>query len=304
MTIGIIGAGNIGGALARLLLFSSDMHVILHDIHHGLAEGKCLDLQHDLSILGDDTHRIQWTQHIKDLATCDIIVITAGLARTPGIQREALLISNANILKTLGTALREDAYQGILIVVTNPVDSMAWWTHHVMGGDPKRVLGMAGILDTGRFRWSLGHHLGLHSANCAGTVIGPHNEEMFVPQSTLSIAGAPFNDDAVLEKALYDTRTGGARIVQCLEKGSAFFAPAQAIATMIRAIAYDQRVILPCSTMMTGQYGIEGVFCGMPTLLGAGGACGLYPPVLTDAETAFLKKGVANLKQHQALLLG
>jgi malate dehydrogenase len=299
-TIGIIGAGNIGGQLAHLLA-PSDFSILLYDVHPGIAHGKCLDIHHALAIIGAANPSLRATQTLEDIASCDLIVITAGLARRPGIERNALAAQNAEIVGSLGNFLSAAGSQAIVIVVTNPVDLICQHLQKVTGFESRRIIGMSGILDTARFRFLLAKALDVPVQDVSGTIIGPHNDAMFPLLSSLKIRGNPLSEQqkACLPRVVQETRQAGAEIVRYLEKGSAFLAPAAAVKEMILAILLDQKCVLPCSVMLGGLFEEQNIYCGMPAVLGAAGVESVIQPELSEQEYKALKKSLAEQKLCQ-----
>ena len=290
--IGVVGAGNVGATTAQLIVQRElAREVILLDVAGGIAKGKGLDLAESAPVDRFDT-RIVGTDNPEALEACDLVVITAGIARKPGMSRDDLLATNADIVRSVSGHTRDFAPDAIVIVVTNPLDAMVYVAFEATGFPPRRVVGMAGILDSSRFRYFIAEEVGVSVEDVTAFVLGGHGDSMVPLPRYSSIGGIPlfeFLDEASIAKLVQRTRDGGAEIVGHLEEGSAYYAPASAVAEMAAAISLDKKRILPCAAWLTGQYGIHDLFMGVPVKLGAGGVEGIIEIALTPEEVDALK---------------
>jgi malate dehydrogenase len=289
--ISIIGAGNVGATTAMRLAETGQFDISLIDIIDGLAAGKALDLRQSGAVTLSDAN-ISGGQTYDITADSDIVVFTAGLPRLPGMTRDDLLARNAETIAATVRAVMERSRNPILIVVSNPLDAMCHVALQVSGLPSRRVIGMAGILDSARFRTFLAMELGVSVRNVDGVVLGGHGDTM-VPLPRLStVAGVPVTEllppDRI--RAIVDrTRNGGTEIVGHLKSGGAYYAPAAAVTEMIRAIVSVEKKILPCATLLNGEYGIEGIYVGVPVVLGSAGIERVIEFKLTSEELSALK---------------
>lgn len=295
----VIGSGNVGSTVAQRVADKQLADVVLLDILDGVPQGKSLDMLEAGPIEGYDV-QVKGTTNYADTAGSDVIVMTAGLARQPGMSRDDLLKKNHEVVKgAIGEAAKHSP-KAIIIVVTNPLDAMAQTALRVSGFPKQRVIGMAGVLDTARYRAFLAEALNVSVQNVQGFVLGGHGDTMVpIPRYT-TVAGIPVTEllpkdklDAIIAR----TRSGGAEIVNLLKKGSAYYAPSAAVVEMIEAIFMDRKKILPCAAYLEGEYGIRGVFAGVPVKLGAGGIEEILEIKLTQEESAELKKSAAAVQQ-------
>jgi len=300
----VIGSGNVGATVAQRLADKQMADVILIDILQGMPQGKSLDMLQAGPIEGYDV-RVMGTNDYADTAGSDVIVMTAGLPRKPGMSRDDLLKANYEVVKsTVGEAAKHSP-KAIVIVVTNPLDVMAQTVLRVSGFPKNRVIGMAGVLDTARYRTFIAEALGVSVQNVQGFVLGGHGDTMVpVPRYT-TVAGIPLTDlmaadklNAIIER----TRNGGAEIVSLLKTGSAFYAPSAAAVEMIDAIFHDRKKILPCAAYLEGEYGINGLFVGVPVKLGANGIEQIIEIKLTAEEQTALRKSADSVKQLAAVI--
>ena len=291
MKIAVVGAGNVG-ATAALHIAERELarELILLDVAEGIPQGKALDLAEASPVDRFDT-RVAGTSDSGSLSGSDVVVITAGLARKPGMTRDDLLSTNADIVGSVCDRVKEIAPDAIVIVVTNPLDAMAYVALKVTEFSPARVVGMAGILDSARFRYFIACELDVSVEDVTAFVLGGHGDSMLPLPRYSSVAGIPLSellDEAAIERLVERTRNGGAEIVGHLKTGSAYYAPASAIAEMVAAIVRDKKRILPCAAWLTGQYGIQDLFMGVPVKLGASGVEEIIEIGLTPEEqTAF-----------------
>lgn len=301
----IVGAGNVGHTAAQWIVSHRLADVVLVDVIEGMPQGKALDLSEAAPIEGFDL-RITGTNGYDETAGSDVVVIVAGVARKPGMSREDLLAVNAGIVRGVTTEVTTRSPRSCLIVVTNPLDAMVYLAHKVSGFPPARVMGQSGALDSTRFRTFIAQAVGCSVQDVSAMVIGAHSDTHMVPLASLATVGGislrlllpPDRIAAVVER----TRKGGAEIVNLLKTGSAFFAPGAAIAQMVEAILADRKRVLPVSTYLTGQYGVRGLYVGVPVLLGAGGVERIFDLPLDGDERSAFAAAVENIRENVALL--
>jgi malate dehydrogenase len=292
----VIGAGNVGATTAQRIAEAGLADVVLVDIVEGLPQGKGLDLAEAAPVVSHDA-RITGTNDYAETAGSDVIVVTSGLARQPGMSRDDLLMKNAGIVKSVVEASAAQSPDAVLIVVTNPLDAMCHVAMKASGFPRERVLGMAGVLDSARFRTFIAEELGVSVADTSAFVLGGHGDTMVPLPRYSTVAGIPITDllseDRI--KALVDrTANGGAEIVALLKTGSAFYAPGASAFEMVDAILRDRRRVLPCATYLQGEYGVNGLFVGVPVVLGTGGLQRIIEIKLTaEEQTAFAKSAEA-----------
>lgn len=295
----VVGSGNVGATVAHRLADKQLADVALIDILQGIPQGKGLDLLEAGPVEGYDV-RIKGTNDYADTANSDIVVMTAGFPRKPGMSRDDLLKANYDVVKSAIENVVKYSPDAILITVTNPLDAMAQTAFKVSGFSKNRVIGMAGVLDTARYRTFIAEALHVSVQNVQGFVLGGHGDTMVpVPRYT-TVAGIPVGElmsKDQLEKIITRTRTGGAEIVDLLKAGSAFYAPSAAVVEMIDAIFNDRKKILPCTAYLEGEYGISGLFVGVPVKLGARGIEQIIEIKLTAEESAALQKSADAVKE-------
>ena len=295
----VIGAGNVGATTAQRIAEAGLADVVLVDIVEGLPQGKGLDLAEAAPVVGHDA-RVIGTNDYEDTAGSDIIVVTSGLARQPGMSRDDLLAKNAGIVRAVVEASASKSPDAVLIVVTNPLDAMCHVAMQASGFPRERVLGMAGVLDSARFRTFIAEELGVSVGDTHAFVLGGHGDTM-VPLSRYStVAGIPITEllppDRV--RALEErTANGGAEVVALLKTGSAFYAPAASTFEMVDAILRDSRRVLPCAVLLQGEYGVDGLYVGVPIVLGAGGMQRVITITLTNEEQAAFEKSAAAVRE-------
>ncbi|PYV32781.1 MAG: malate dehydrogenase [Acidobacteria bacterium] len=295
----VVGSGNVGATVAHRLADKQLADVVLIDILEGVPQGKGLDLFESGPIEGYDL-KIRGTNDYEDTGNSDLVVMTAGFPRKPGMSRDDLLKANAEIVKGAVEQVVKYSPECILIVVTNPLDAMAQTAFRVSGFPRNRVIGMAGALDTARYRTFIAEALSVSVQNIQGFVLGGHGDLMVpVPRYT-TVAGIPVSElmpkvqlDAIVQR----TRNGGAEIVNLLKAGSAYYAPSAAVVEMIDAIFNDRKKILPCSAYLQGEYGIQGLFVGVPVKLGARGIEQIMEIRLTEEERAELERSASAVKE-------
>jgi malate dehydrogenase len=290
--ISIIGAGNVGATTAMRLAESGLYDVSLVDAIDGMPTGKALDILQSGAITASDA-QIQGGTHFDITRNSDIVVFTAGLPRLPGMTRDDLLHKNAETIAASTRSVMEYSKDPILIIVSNPLDAMCHVALKTSGLPTQRVIGMAGILDSARFRTFIALELGISVRNVDAVVLGGHGDTM-VPLPRLStVAGVPITElisPERIEALVHRTRNGGTEIVGHLKSGGAFYAPAAAVTEMIRAIVHDEKKILPCAALLNGEYGIEGIYAGVPVVLGANGIERVVEFKLSAEELAALRK--------------
>ena len=305
MKITVIGAGNVGATTAcKLVEKELANEVVVLDIVEGIPQGKALDLWESAPIEGFDT-RCVGTNDYKDTAKSDIVVVTAGLPRKPGMSRDDLLEANANIVNTVAVNLKTTSPGAIVIVVSNPLDVMTYLMLKVTGFPPQRVFGMAGVLDTARFRSFIALELNVSVRDISAMVLGGHGDSMVPLVRYTTVAGVPLNellDQAAIERLVQRTRDGGAEIVKYLKTGSAYYAPAAAVVEMVDSVVNDKKRVLPCACHLSGQYGLKDVYVGVPAKLGSRGVEEVIELELTDQDRAALNKSAEDVKSNIAKL--
>jgi malate dehydrogenase len=286
----VVGAGNVGASVAQRVVEAALADVVLIDIVEGLPQGKALDLAEAAPVVGHDM-KITGTNDYADTAGSDIVVVTSGLARQPGMSRDDLLSKNAGIVRSVAQQAISHSPDAILIIVTNPLDAMCHVSLEASGLSPERVIGMAGVLDSARFRTFIAQELGVSVTSTHAFVLGGHGDTM-VPLPRYSTAGGVPITELIeagrIEEIVDRTRNGGAEIVALLKTGSAYYAPAASVAQMVDSILNDRNEILPCAAYLQGQYGVDGLYVGVPVKLGRTGITDIVEIELTDSEqTAF-----------------
>ncbi len=297
--ITVIGSGNVGASLAVQLAHKGLGDIVVVDILEGVPTGKALDILQSCPIVGVDVKCVGGNDYAPT-AGSDIVVVTAGFPRKPGMSRDDLLWANYDIVKGTVEQAAPLSPNAILIVVTNPLDAMCHVAYKVSGFPKNRVMGMAGILDTTRFRTFVAEQLDVSMKDVTALVLGGHGDTMVPLVRYSSVGGIPLTDllDAeTLERIVKRTRDGGAEIVRYLKTGSAYYAPAAATVEMIDAILNDRKRVLPCSAYLEGEYGIHGLFVGVPVKLGAQGIEKIYELKLTEDELAALRKSAGAVKE-------
>jgi malate dehydrogenase len=301
--ITVVGAGNVGATTAqRLAEKELASRVILVDIQEGIPQGKGLDQWQSAPIEGFDT-RLTGTNSYDETTGSEIVVITAGIARKPGMSRDDLLNTNAGIVKQVSENIRETSPDAIIVMVSNPLDVMSYVAKQVTGFPRERVLGMAGVLDTARYRAFLAEALDVSVRDIQAMVLGGHGDTMVPLISYTSVSGIPITQlisPDRLQSIVDRTRNGGAEIVKFLKTGSAYYAPSSAAVQMCEAIVHDQKRILPCAAWLEGEYGMSGLFLGVPCKIGRGGLERIIEVTLTDAERDALAKSADAVREPMA----
>lgn len=302
--ISIIGAGMTGSTTAHWLAEKEIGDVVLVDIVEGMPQGKALDLQEAMPVIGKDV-RVVGSNDYADTAGSDIVIITAGLPRKPGMSRDDLLFANADIVRKAAEETIARSPDAIFVVLTNPLDVMAYLTMKVTGVEPQRVVGQAGVLDSARMRAFVAMELGVSVENIHCYVLGGHGDEMVPLTRASNVAGIPLEEilpadrlEAIVER----TRKGGGEIVNLLKTGSAYYAPAAAVAQMVEAILKDKHLIVPSAAYLDGQYGLKNIFFGVPAQLGRQGVEKIIEYKLSPSEQAALQKSAAGVAENIAKL--
>jgi len=296
--VSIIGAGNVGASLAELVAMQGLADVVISDIAEGVPQGKALDMSQACALWGSSSS-ITGTNGFEETAGSDVMAITAGLARKPGMSRDDLLKANAAIISDVTSKAARLSPDAVIIMVTNPMDVMAQVALEVSGFSPERVIGMGGVLDSSRFRTFVAWELGVSIKDVEALVMGGHGDSMVPMPRFTTVKGVSINELMPAErvKALIDrTKNGGAEIVAHLKTGSAYYAPAASTCEMVRSVLFDEKRLLPCSVMLKGEYGIEGVYAGVPVVLGSGGAGKVMELELSPEEHTLLKSSADAVK--------
>ena len=303
--VSIVGAGNVGATAAHWIASKELADVVLIDIVEGIPQGKGLDLLEAMPIEKRDSH-VRGTNDYADTANSDIVVITAGIPRKPGMSRDDLLNTNYKIMQDVVGKVVANSPNAILIVVSNPLDAMAQAAFKISKFNRERVIGMAGVLDSARFRTFIAQELKVSVENVTAFVLGGHGDTMVPLARYSTVAGIPITelmDKTTLDRLIQRTRDGGAEIVKYLKTGSAYYAPSSATTEMVEAILKDTKKILPCAAYLQGEYGIKGLFVGVPCKLGARGLEQIIEIKLTSEEQAALQKS-ADAVQELVKVIG
>jgi len=302
--IALIGAGNIGGTLALLVGQQELGDVVLFDIMDGVPTGKALDIGQSASVLGFDIATGGAVADYAPLAGADVCIVTAGIARKPGMSRDDLLATNLKVMQSVGRGVAAHAPDAFVICITNPLDAMVWALQSYSGLPRNRVVGMAGVLDSARFRRFVADEIGVSVRDVSAFVLGGHGDSMVPLVRYSTVAGIPLPDlvrmgwlsqerlDAIVQR----TRDGGAEIVSHLKTGSAFYAPAAAAVEMASACLHDRKRVLPCAAWVDGAYGLDGLYLGVPCVLGTGGVERVIEIDLDAGERTMLESSVAAVR--------
>ena len=299
-TVTVVGAGHVGATLAqRIAEKELVQRVVLIDIVEGIPQGKGLDLWESAPIEGFDT-RVLGANDYAAAKDCELFLVTAGIARKPGMSRDDLVKTNAAIIKSVCEQIKQASANAMIMMVSNPLDVMCWVAKEVTGFPPEQVFGMAGVLDTARYRSFIAMELNVSVEDIQAMVLGGHGDSMVPLVSYTTVSGIPVTQlmnsgklDAIVER----TRKGGGEIVSYLKTGSAYYAPAAAAAQMAESIIRDKKRVLPCAAWLTGQYGLNGLYCGVPCKLGAGGVEEIIEVDLTDQERTALENSSEVVKK-------
>jgi malate dehydrogenase len=301
--IALIGAGQIGGTLAHLAALKELGDIVLFDIVDGVPQGKALDLSESAPVDGFNA-RISGASSYADIAGADVVIVTAGVPRKPGMSRDDLLGINLKVMDAVGAGLKAHAPNAFVICITNPLDAMVWALQKASGLPANKVVGMAGVLDSSRFRYFLAEEFKVSVEDVTAFVLGGHGDDMVPSIRYSTVAGIPLPDlvkmgwttqerlDAMVER----TRKGGGEIVNLLKTGSAFYAPAASAISMAESYLKDQRRVLPCAAQLTGQYGVKDMYVGVPVVIGAGGVERIVEITLDSSEKAMFEKSVASVR--------
>jgi len=299
--IALIGAGNIGGTLAHLAAMKNLGDIVLVDVAEGVPQGKALDMAQSAGVEGFST-RISGSNDYSAIKGADVCIVTAGVARKPGMSRDDLLNINTDIVKKVGAGIKEHAPNAFVIVVTNPLDAMVWVMQQATGFKPNKVVGMAGVLDSSRFALFLSEALGVAIEDVNAFVLGGHGDTMVPLVRYSTVAGIPVPDlvkkgwikQEALDKIVQRTRDGGAEIVALLKTGSAFYAPASSAIAMAESYLRDKKRVLPCAAYLQGEYGVSDLYVGVPVVIGKNGVERIVEIDLTAEEhKAFLSSAEA-----------
>jgi malate dehydrogenase len=306
MKVTVVGAGAVGASCAEYIAiknFASE--VVLVDIKEGYAEGKAMDLMQTASLNGFDTKLVGSTNDYSKTAGSDVAVITSGIPRKPGMTREELIGINAGIVKTVSSNIIEHSPEAIIIVVSNPMDTMTYLTHKSLGLPKNRIIGMGGALDSARFKYRLAEALECPISDVDGMVIGGHSDVGMVPlinkAARNSVKVSEFLSEERMAQVVEDTKVGGATLTKLLGT-SAWYAPGAAVSAMVQAIACDQKKIFPCSALLTGEYGLDDISIGVPCIIGKNGIEDIVEISLSDAELTHLKTSAEGVRKTNGLL--
>ena len=302
--IAVVGAGNVGASCAMYLAEANLADIVMVDIIEGVPQGKGLDLSQAGPIRGFNAV-VTGTNNFADMKGADIVIVTAGLPRKPGMSREDLLNMNAQIIKDVGTNVKKYAPNSFVIMVSNPLDIMTYHMQKITGFPKNRVFGQAGVLDSIRFRAFIAMELGVAMEDTQAMVLGGHGDTMVPLPRYTTVAGVPIKElipDKRIKEIAERTRVGGGEIVKLLKTGSAYYAPAAATVAMCRSVFCDEKRLVPASAYLTGQYGIKDIYIGVPVVLGADGVEKIIELKLTKGELAALQKSAGEYKEHLAVL--
>ena len=295
----VVGAGNVGATTAQRIHALGYADVVLVDVVEDLPQGKALDMLESGPVVGSDAS-ITGSNGYEESADSDLVIITAGIARKPGMSRDDLLLTNMKIVGAVTSQVVAHSPNCILMVVTNPLDAMVQHAYEVSGLPRERVFGMAGILDTSRFRTFIAQELGVSGEDVQAYVLGSHGDDMVPLVRYTTVGGIPISEllpQDTIDRLVKRARQGGGEIVALLKAGSAYYAPSAAITQMAEAVLLDRKRILPCCAYLDGEYGIKGLYVGVPVKLGAGGLEQIIEITLTEDERAALNKSAANTRE-------
>ena len=301
--IALVGAGNIGGTLAHLIGLKELGDVVMFDVFPGVAAGKALDLMQSGPVDGFDSHMVG-TGDYAAIAGSDVVIVTAGFPRMPGMSRDDLVAKNAGVIAQVAEGIKNHCPNAFVIVITNPLDAMVWVMREKSGLPHNKVVGMAGVLDSSRFRLFLAHEFNVSVEDVTAFVLGGHGDTMVPLTRYSTVAGIPVPDlikmgwttqekiDAIVAR----TANGGGEIVKLLERGSAFYAPAASAIAMAESYLKDKKRVLPCAAQLTGQYGLKDLYVGVPVIIGAGGVEKIIEIEMTEDETKMFMNSVDSVK--------
>ena len=295
----VVGAGNVGATTAHLLAMKGWADVILVDVVKGVPQGKALDLSQCRGIYEFDV-KTEGTNGYAATKNSDVVVVTAGLARKPGMSRDDLIEKNSGIMKEVIKNVKKQSPKCILIIVSNPLDAMVYVAHKTSGFPKKRIMGMAGVLDTSRFRTFLADELGCSAQDITAMVLGGHGDSMVPLVRYSTMAGVPITDlipKKRIDEIVDRTKNGGGEIVKLLGTGSAYYAPASSVVEMVESILLDRKRVLPCAAYLDGEYGVKGYFVGVPCILGEKGVEKVVEVKMNKDEKALFTKSVNHVKK-------
>ncbi|HEY0291503.1 MAG TPA: malate dehydrogenase [Hansschlegelia sp.] len=301
--IGLVGAGQIGCTLAHLVGLKELGDVVLFDIVDGVPQGKSLDLAQSSPVDGWNA-KLKGTSSYEDLEGADVVIVTAGVPRKPGMSRDDLIGTNLKVMEQVGAGIAKYAPDAFVICITNPLDAMVWALREASGLPPEKVVGMAGVLDSSRFRYFLADEFNVSVEDVTAFVLGGHGDSMVPLPRYSTVAGVPLPDlvkmgwtsQVKLDQIIQRTLDGGAEIVGLLKTGSAFYAPAASAVAMAESYLKDKKRVLPCAAYLSGQYGVDGIYVGVPVVIGAGGVERIVEIELDQSEKAAFDKSVDSVK--------
>ena len=301
--IALVGSGNIGGTLAHLIGLKELGDVVMFDIADGIPQGKSLDIAQSTPVEGVDA-AYKGGKDYSAIKGVDVVIVTAGVARKPGMSRDDLVAINLKVMSQVGAGIKKYAKNAFVICITNPLDAMVWALREYSGLPHNKVVGMAGVLDSARFRYFLSEEFKVSVEDVTAFVLGGHGDTMVPLERYSTVAGIPLPDlvkmkwttQARLKKIVQRTRDGGAEIVGLLKTGSAFYAPAASAVQMAESYLKDKKRLLPCAAYINGQYGVKNLYVGVPTVIGAGGVERIVEIKLNSSEKKMFDKSVASVK--------
>jgi len=302
--IALIGAGNIGGTLAHMIGLKELGDVVLFDVFGGVAAGKALDIMQSGPVDGFDALMTGGSSY-KAIEGADVVIVTAGFPRTPGMSRDDLIGKNAGVIAEVADGIKTHCPDAFVICITNPLDAMVWVMKDKSGLPANRVVGMAGVLDSSRFRLFLAHEFGVSVEDVTAFVLGGHGDTMVPLTRYSTVAGIPVPDlvkmgwttQAKIDAVVARTRDGGGEIVKLLERGSAFYAPAASAVAMAESYLKDKKRVLPCAALLNGEYGVKNLYVGVPVVIGAGGIERIVEIALNAEEKAAFDKSCAAVRE-------
>jgi malate dehydrogenase len=297
--IALVGAGMIGGTLAHLIELKGLGDVVLFDIAEGTPQGKALDISQSSDVDGSDVH-LKGTNNYQDIEGSDVVIVTAGIPRKPGMSRDDLVSINTGVMRTVGENIKKYCPNAFVIVITNPLDAMVWVLREISGLPHHKVVGMAGVLDSARFSYFISEATGISVQDISTFVLGGHGDTMVPLARYSTVAGIPLPDvvkmgwlkQDQLDQIIQRTRDGGAEIVGLLKNGSAYYAPAASAIKMAEAYLFDKKRILPCAAYLKGEYGVSDLYVGVPVVIGKGGVEKIVEITLNAEEKAMFDKSV------------
>ncbi len=301
--ISLIGAGNIGGTLAHLIALKNLADIVLFDVVEGMPQGKALDIAQSSAVEGFDVS-IKGTCSYEDIQNSDVIIVTAGIPRKPGMSRDDLVSINTGIIKTVAENIKKHAPNAFVIVVTNPLDVMVWVMKEVSGLPHNKVVGMAGVLDSSRFNYFLSQEFNVSVNDIVSFVLGGHGDTMVPLVRYTTVSGIPIQDlikmglttQEKIDSITQRTRDGGAEIVQLLKTGSAFYAPASSAIAMAQSYLLNQKRLLPCAAYLKGEYGVKDLYVGVPVIIGSQGVEKVIEVNFNQEEKAVFEKSVDSVR--------